>query len=293
MSILLFGRDGQLGSALCRRLKDRKGLKAYDQTDFDLCDRARLRQTILREKPRVIFNAAAYTAVDQAESEEATARMINSEVPAVMAEAAREVSALLIHYSTDYVFDGTADVPYVEEAPAHPLNLYGKTKLAGEEAIRAAGCAHLIIRTAWLYSFVGKNFLRTMLRLMQERDELGVVNDQTGSPTYAGAVAAACVQMLAQAMDKDGDDGKTGTFHMTCQGATTWYNFAFKISQLTDKSKVKLYPITTAEYPTAARRPAYSVLDNTKLARVYSIALPHWEQALRQCIEEHDCANEF
>jgi dTDP-4-dehydrorhamnose reductase len=290
VKILLFGRDGQLGTALSKHLQGRHGFKAYGKTDADLRNMASLRQTILQEKPRVIFNAAAYTAVDQAESDIAAANLINGEAPGVMAAAARAVGALLVHYSTDYVFDGRASTPYTEDAPTHPLGVYGKTKLAGEQAIRDAGGAHLIIRTAWLYSSVGKNFLRSILRLAQERDELQIVNDQTGSPTYAAAVAAASLQMLPQIVDKGPDERKVGTFHMTCQGAVTWYSFANKIIELSMKSQVKVKPITTTEYPTPARRPAYSVLDNGKLARVFGITLPHWEQALKQCMMDHESA---
>ncbi len=290
VKILLFGRDGQLGTALSKHLQGRDGFKAYGKAGLDLCNLAFLRQTILQEKPQVILNAAAYTAVDQAESDQDAANLINSEAPGVMAAAARTVGALLVHYSTDYVFDGRACIPYTEDAPAHPSGVYGKTKLAGERAIRAAGAAHLIIRTAWLYSSVGKNFLRSILRLAQERDELRVVNDQTGSPTYAAAVAEASLQMLPQVIAKGIDESKIGTFHMTCQGATTWYSFTHKIMQLADKPQVRVTPITSAEYPTPARRPAYSVLDNSKLARVFGITLPHWEQALKQCMMEHESA---
>jgi dTDP-4-dehydrorhamnose reductase len=290
VDILLFGRDGQLGTALSERLQAIDGFKAYGKGDLDLRNLTLLRQTILQKKPRIILNAAAYTAVDQAESDQEAANIINGEAPGVMAMAAQAIDALLVHYSTDYVFDGNASVPYGEDAPTCPLGIYGKTKLAGEHSIRAAGGAHLIIRTAWLYSFVGKNFLRTILRRAAERDELRVVNDQTGSPTYAATVAEASLKMVSQVINKSVDDTNTGTFHMTCQGAATWYSFSQKIMQLANKSQVKVTPITTAEYPTPARRPAYSVLDNSKLARVFGITLPHWEQALKQCMMEHESA---
>lgn len=282
-SILLFGRDGQLGTALSACLSPLGKLHAYDRAELDLTDLKQLEHTIAEARPRIIVNAAAYTAVDQAESEVEPARALNAVAPGVMAEAARKVGALLVHYSTDYVFDGNADTPYKEEHAPNPQNIYGKTKLEGERAIADADGTHLIIRTAWLYSWHGKNFLKTILRLAQERGALKVVDDQTGGPTYAPLVAQATVKMLVNFLAAP-DSGKTGLFHMTCQGEATWYSFSKKIIELYNKIKVKLDPISTADYPTPARRPMYSVLDNTKLARVYGIRLPHWEDALTQCM---------
>lgn len=288
MKILLLGRDGQLGTSLRAGLSAIGEVQAYDQNDLDLGDLARLREVVMTQRPRVIVNAAAYTAVDQAESDAAGATRVNAEAPAVMAAAANELGALLVHYSTDYVFDGAADHPYTEESPTNPLGVYGRTKLAGEQAVRGAGGAHLVIRTAWLYSNHGRNFLKTMLRLANERDELRVVSDQLGTPTYARLVADASVRMIAAMTDGDSfASERCGLYHMTCQGFTSWHGFAQRIIELTgNAARVRVTPISTAQYPTPARRPAYSVLSCEKLARVFGIRLPDWGAALEQCLAD-------
>lgn len=286
MKVVLFGRTGQLGLSLSTILGAGTEVRAYGRDELDLSDRARLRETLVRQEPRVIVNAAAYTAVDQAESDAATATRINSEAPAVMAQVACELGALLIHYSTDYVFDGTAREPYTEESPTAPLGVYGRSKLAGEEGVRAAGGTHLILRTAWLYSNHGRNFLKTMLHMADKRDELRVVDDQIGSPTYARSVAEASVQMLTAMID--GESFRTelsGVYHMTCQGSVSWCGFAQSIVEMSGRAgRVRVTPISTAQYPTPARRPAYSVLSCDKLAHAFDIRLPHWEVALGQCL---------
>ncbi len=286
MKIVLFGRDGQLGLSLKTGLGTCGEVTGFDQNDLDLGDLALLRATLLERKPRVIINAAAYTAVDQAETDAATATRINAEAPAVMAQTARELGALLIHYSTDYVFDGMAHEPYTEESTPNPLGVYGKTKLAGEEAVRTAGAASLIIRTAWLYSNHGRNFLKTMLRLAGQRDELRVVDDQSGTPTYARLVAEASLKILGSMINGDGFRSEyCGLYHMTCQGLTTWHGFAQRIVELSGNGgRVQVTPISTSQYPTPARRPPYSVLSCGKLNRVFGIRLPHWETALEQCL---------
>ncbi len=286
MKVVLFGRTGQLGLSLSAILGAGMEVRAYGRDELDLSDRARLRETLLRQEPRVIINAAAYTAVDQAESDAAMVKRINSEAPAIMAHVARELGALLIHYSTDYVFDGTAREPYTEDSPTAPLGVYGRSKLAGEDEVRAAGGPHLILRTAWLYSNHGRNFLKTMLRLAGERDELRVVDDQIGSPTYARLVAEASVQMLAVMIDGESfRTERSGVYHMTCQGAVSWRGFAQSIIEMSGHAgRVRVTPISTAQYPTPARRPAYSVLSCDKLARSFGIWLPHWEVALGQCL---------
>ncbi|MHB8453097.1 MAG: dTDP-4-dehydrorhamnose reductase [Acidiferrobacterales bacterium] len=288
MKIVLFGRDGQLGLSLKTGLNACGEVTGFDQNDLDLGDLALLRATLLERKPRVIINAAAYTAVDQAEMDAATAARINAEAPAVMAQTARELGALLIHYSTDYVFDGMTHEPYSEESIPNPLGVYGKTKLAGEEAVRTAGATSLIIRTAWLYSNYGRNFLKTMLRLAGERDELRVVDDQSGTPTYARLVAEASLEMLGSIINGDGFRSEyCGLYHMTCQGQTTWHGFAQRIVELSGNGgRVRVTPISTAKYPTPARRPPYSVLSCNKLDRVFGIRLPHWETALEQCLAD-------
>ena len=286
--ILLFGANGQLGSKLKSLLAARGTVRAVGHSELDLRDLQKLRALILETKPALIVNAAAYTAVDAAESDAENARLVNAEAPRVMAEATRECKALLVHYSTDYVFDGTACTPYTEESPVSPLGVYGASKLAGEQAVAESGAAHLILRTAWLYSNRGKNFLNTMLRLAAERDELRVVNDQSGCPTYADLVADASVQML-DGMFVGGTlrTEHCGLYHIACQGETTWWGFAQRIIELAGfGERVRVLPITTADYPTAAKRPAYSVLSNARLERVFGIRLPHWEEGLKRCLAE-------
>jgi dTDP-4-dehydrorhamnose reductase len=287
-TILLFGTNGQLGSKLKDLLVTQGAVHAVGQDELDLRDLSKLRALILETNPALIVNAAAYTAVDAAEADADNARLVNTEAPRVMAEAARERNALLVHYSTDYVFDGTSHAPYTEESPVSPLGVYGATKLAGEQAVTDSGAAHLILRTAWLYSNRGKNFLNTMLRLAAERDELRVVNDQTGCPTYADLVASASIQML-DGMFADGRvrAERCGLYHITCQGETTWWGFARYIIELAGfGERVRVLPITTADYPTPAKRPAYSVLSNAKLERVFGIRLPDWKEGLKRCLAE-------
>jgi dTDP-4-dehydrorhamnose reductase len=289
-NILLFGANGQLGSKLKSLLASRGTVRAVGQVELDLRDLPRLRAFILDAKPALIVNAAAYTAVDAAESDVENAQLVNAEAPRVMAEAAREHNALFVHYSTDYVFDGAARTPYTEESPVSPLGVYGVSKLAGEQAVADSGAAHLILRTAWLYSNRGRNFLNTMLRLAAERDELRVVNDQTGCPTYSDLVADASAQML-DGMFASGvvRAERCGLYHLTCQGETTWWGFARRIIELAGfGERVRVLPITTADYPTPAKRPAYSVLSNAKLERVFGIRLPHWEEGLKRCLAERD-----
>lgn len=286
--IILFGANGQLGDKLNSLLSSRGTVHALTEPDLDLRDHQKLRTLVLQAKPDLIVNAAAYTAVDAAETDANNARLVNGEAPRVMAVAAAECSALFVHYSTDYVFDGMAKAAYTEESPTQPLSVYGASKLAGEQAVAASGASALILRTAWLYSNRGKNFLNTMLRLASERDELRVVNDQFGCPTYADIVAEATLQML------DGlfDNGMLrrehcGLYHLSCSGETTWWNFAKRIVELSGYgARVRVRPIGTADYPTAARRPAYSVLSNAKLKRVFGIELPDWEQGLQRCLAE-------
>jgi dTDP-4-dehydrorhamnose reductase len=284
MRLLLFGSDGQLGSRLLTDLAALGAVRALPGAELDLRDSARVVQVIGDEKPDVIVNAAAYTAVDRAESEEAIAGAVNAEAPRVIAECARESGALVVQYSTDYVFDGTARSPYTEDARPAPLGVYGRTKFAGEEAIRTSGCRHLILRTAWLYSNRGHNFLNTMLRLSETRDEIRVVADQRGAPTCADDVSAATAGMLRAVWTGGAlDESRLGTYHVTNAGECTWYDFASAILRLAHRH-TRVIPITTAEYPTPARRPAYSVLSNDKLARAFDTRLGPWEHALATCL---------
>ena len=287
-NILLFGANGQLGAKLKSLLSSRGAVRALTESDLDLRDLQKLRTLALQARPDLIVNAAAYTAVDAAETDADNALLVNCEAPRVMAEAARECSALFVHYSTDYVFDGMARAPYTEESVTQPLGVYGASKLAGEQAVSASGAVALILRTAWLYSNRGKNFLNTMLRLAAERDELRVVNDQFGCPTYADIVAEASLQMLDRVFDKGVlRRERCGHYHVSCTGDTTWWHFAKRTIELSGLGeRVRVLPIGTADYPTAARRPAYSVLSNTKLERVFGIQLPDWEQGLKRCLAE-------
>lgn len=287
-NILLFGAGGQLGTKLKTLLTARGIVRPLYQKDLDLRDHVRLRAVIHETRPALIVNAAAYTAVDAAESDTENARLVNAGAPRVMAECAKELNALLVHYSTDYVFDGSAQTPYGEDAPTRPLGVYGATKLAGEEAIAASGADFITLRTAWLYSNHGKNFLNTMLKLAAERNELRVVSDQIGCPTYADLLADATLQML-DGLYANGAVRKErcGLYHATCQGSTSWWGFAKRIVELAGYSeRVRVLSIPTSEYPTPAKRPAYSVLSNEKLERTFGIRLPDWEAGLKRCLAE-------
>ncbi len=297
MNILLIGHEGQVAWELRRTLACLGKVIALGratQPALDLTNTSEIRTTVRTLKPDLIVNAAAYTAVDKAEQEIEAAYAINAEAVAVLAEEAASLGAGLIHYSTDYVFPGNTDRPYLEEAAVGPLGVYGKSKLAGEEAIRQAGIPHLILRTAWVYGRRGQNFLLTVLRLMRERDTLGIVDDQRGAPTWSRLIAEATALMLAPCM-RDGrfsPGSKTGTYHLTCGGETSWFGFAGQIREwalaegLLDDSAALLNPIPTTAYLTPAQRPAYSVLSNDKLAREFGIKLPDWNEALALCLAE-------
>lgn len=273
MRILLTGRSGQLGWELERALAALAEVVAADRARLDLSDPEAIRRTVRETRPGIIVNAAAYTAVDRAESEPEIASRINGAAPGILAHEALRCGALLVHYSTDYVFDGEKGTPYREEDAPRPLNAYGRTKLEGERAIRASGCRHLILRTSWVYASRGSNFLLTVLRLVRERKELSIVGDQTGSPTAARDIAAATVAVLAR------ESAPSGTFHLSAAGEASWYDFAREILSATGREEIAVRRITTAEYPTAAQRPRYSVLSNEKI-RTLGIALPDWRQSL-------------
>ena len=274
MKILLTGRNGQVGWELERALAVAGEVSALDRAQLDLSDEAAIRRATRAAAPQVIVNAAAYTAVDRAESEPAAAHAVNGIAPGILAEEARRAGALLVHYSTDYVFDGEKGTPYREDDATNPISAYGRSKLEGEEAIRASGCRHVIVRTSWVYAARGNNFLRTMLRLARERPELRVVGDQSGSPTAAHEIAAATATLVRQGAPAD------GIYHLTAAGETTWYEFARAILSLTGHGETRVQRITTAEYPTPARRPRYSVLSNQKIRAAAGIALPDWRFSL-------------
>lgn len=284
MKILITGHTGQVAQALRLALHGHE-LISLGRQEFDLAQPASLGQVIERHQPDWLINAGAYTAVDLAEQEAELAHTINAQAPAAMARACAELGVALMHYSTDYVFDGRLERPYREDDATNPLGVYGASKLAGERAIAASGCEHLILRTSWVYSRVGKNFLLTMQRLLQERDQLKVVDDQIGAPTWAGSIAQASAQLLETWQL---GERHSGIYHFTCQGHTSWYGFASAIAdhlRAQGKSCAQLSPIPSRDYPTPAQRPLNSRLDGSKLLRDWKVQLPHWQDALAQCLE--------
>ncbi|PPA77357.1 dTDP-4-dehydrorhamnose reductase [Achromobacter spanius] len=290
MRIVLLGKNGQVGHALQRALLPLGPVCAFGREECDLVDPALLASTLRRVNPQVIVNAAAYTAVDKAESEQDTARRINTDAVAEIAEFARETGALLVHYSTDYVFDGQKRGPYIESDIPHPQNVYGATKLAGEVAIIASGCDALIFRTSWVFSNHGGNFLKTMLRLARDRETLNVVADQHGTPTSAELIAD--VTLLAIAAQRQGRLNN-GVYHMTAAGSTSWHGFAKHIigRARANGAALKLTPdniraISTAEYPTAAQRPKNSTLSTAALKHALGVELPDWTSHANRAIDQ-------
>jgi dTDP-4-dehydrorhamnose reductase len=290
MRILLTGGTGQLGSALRGTLSALGEVVAPPRNALDLASADALVATVREIRPDLVINAAAYTAVDQAESEAAVAMQVNGIAPGILAVEARRLNAALIHYSTDYVFAGDRNAAYREDDAAAPLNVYGRTKLAGEHGVIAAGAAHLILRTGWVYASHGRNFLLTMRRLAREGKEIRVVDDQIGAPTFARDIAAATARVIAQSIadgrfqpDRFRVDG--GLYHLTALGQTTWFGFAQAILAGTE-AMGRLLPTTTRHYPTPARRPQYSVLDNGKFARQFGFQLPDWRVGVARCLQE-------
>lgn len=288
MNILLTGVNGQVGWELRRTLATLGTVTAPTRSQLNLTDEIALRSFIRALHPELIVNPAAHTAVDKAESEPELARKVNAIAPAIMAEEAAKLGAAMIHYSTDYVFDGNKPGAYTENDATHPLGVYGQTKLEGENAIRAANIPHLILRTSWVYGLRGGNFLLTMQRLFKERDQLRIVADQYGAPTWSRMIAEATAQMLAQQpFDRD-KSALHGTYNLTSRGRVSWYQFARTILDLTIQSgarRPELIPIPGTDYPTPAQRPANSVLAGEKLQRSFGLSLPDWEAALELCLD--------
>lgn len=280
MRILLTGVNGQVGWELRRTLAPLGEVHALDRRALDLSDPDAIRATVRALRPQLIVNPAAHTAVDRAESEPELALAINATAPGVLAEEAARLGAGMVHYSTDYVFDGAKHEPYLESDAPNPLNVYGRTKLAGEEAVRASGAAHLILRTSWVYGLRGRNFLGTILRLAQERDELKIVADQIGAPTWSRVIAEASAQILAQRDWRE----RSGCYHLTAGGETSWHGFAGAILEATGSSIVPA-PIATADYPLPALRPAFSLLSNDRLFAAFGLRLPAWRDSLALCLE--------
>ncbi|VVD83581.1 dTDP-4-dehydrorhamnose reductase [Pandoraea horticolens] len=288
--ILLTGATGQVGWELARSLQGLGDVHAPGRNEMDLLDIDSVVRTLRDFAPDMIVNPAAYTAVDRAETDEAAAYQVNAVVPGIMAEEAKRIGALVVHYSTDYVFDGTSSTPYREDEPTNPQNVYGRTKLAGETAIATSGANHLVLRTSWVYGARGANFLLTVQRLARERDELRIVADQHGAPTWCRTIAELTSQVLVQGFGERGVDADFwrehgGLYHLTAAGQTTWHGFTEAILDLSAPEKrPNVVAIPTSAYPLPAKRPAYSILDNDKLARTFGVRAPDWRDALTLCL---------
>ncbi|MBB5465447.1 dTDP-4-dehydrorhamnose reductase [Paraburkholderia sp. CI2] len=290
-TILVTGVNGQVGYELARTLQGLGNVVAVDRSRLDLSNLDQIRAVVRDLRPALIVNPAAYTAVDKAEEERDLAMRINGEAPGVLAEEAKKLGAALIHYSTDYVFNGTKEGAYVEDDPTDPQNVYGRSKLAGEQAIAASGVNHLVLRTSWVYGTRGKNFLLTMLRLGADRPELKVVAEQFGAPTWCNTIATLTAHLCAQSFAaEDGAkwwDERSGIYHLCAGDSTSWHGFASAIFELADlPNRPNTLPIPAADYPTPAKRPANSRMSNDKLARVFGLAAPHWRDALKLCLTD-------
>lgn len=286
MNILITGANGQLGNEM-RVLAEEHAQHTYYFTDvqeLDICDEEAIRRFVQAKQIEVIVNCAAYTAVDKAEDDEPFADKLNHVAPGYLAAAAEEVGAALIQISTDYVFDGTAHLPYTEEAATCPNSAYGRTKLAGEEEVMKRCTKAMVIRTAWLYSTFGNNFVKTMIRLGREREQLGVVFDQIGTPTYANDLARVIMTAINQGIEP-------GIYHYSNEGVCSWYDFTLAIHRLAGIHTCHVKPLHTHEYPAKAARPHYSVLDKTKIKNRYNMTIPHWETSLMQCMEKLEYGN--
>ena len=285
MRILVLGRHGQVGAALTQSMQGLGELIALDRAQLDLSNPDAIRTALRELQPQMIINAAAYTAVDAAESDEATAFQINAEAPRVIAEESERLGAALIHYSTDYVFDGGRQGSWLEDDAPAPLSVYGRSKLAGEQAITDVGGSHLILRTSWVYGLHGKNFLLTMLKLAETRDELAIVDDQIGAPTWAVTIADATAAIIRDAGEPAQLAALSGIYHLCAGGHTSWFGFAQAIfAHASIERKPKLRPITTAEYPTPAKRPSNSMLNTDKFRHTFG-DLPAWDNALQTCMQ--------
>ncbi|WP_195499587.1 dTDP-4-dehydrorhamnose reductase [Alistipes timonensis] len=282
MNILVTGANGQLGCEMQRLGAVSPNNYIFtDVAELDVTDAGAVLRAAEQTRAEAIVNCAAYTNVERAEEDEATADRLNRLAPANLAAAAAATGATLIHISTDYVFDGTAHTPYTEQAPTAPLGVYGRTKLAGEQAVEASGCSYLILRTAWLYSAFGNNFLKTMLRLTAERESLNVVFDQIGAPTYAGDLALGIFSVIEGQQFR----GHEGLYHFSNEGVSSWYDFAVEIAAAAGHDKCRIEPCHTAEYPSKAPRPAYSVLDKSKFKTTFGIEIPHWRESMLYCLK--------
>jgi dTDP-4-dehydrorhamnose reductase len=288
MRILIIGKNGQVGWELTRTMAPMGDLIAIDFPEVDLCDEAAVRSCVRNAKPDILVNAAAYTAVDKAEAEPEKATLINGIAPGILASEAAKSDALLVHYSTDYVYDGTTATSYTEDEKPNPQNAYGRGKLAGDQAVMASGCKHLIFRLCWVYGSRGQNFMRTIMRLASEREQLKVVADQTGCPTWSRMIAETTA-LAVHTVSVDSMPGKYyGLYHLAASGETSWHGFAQRIVDLmpaTEKKCSLIQPISTSEYPLPARRPARSVLNCAKLEKTFGLRLPDWAASLQKVLE--------
>lgn len=290
MNILVTGANGQLGNEM--RIVSRQSADRYvftDVADFpgndtvhlDITDMEAVREAVSEYDIDIIVNCAAYTNVDKAEADIDACRLLNAKAPENLAVAIREKGGLLIHISTDYVFGGVVyDAPLNEDTPTSPTGVYGLTKLEGEEMIRRSGCRHIIIRTSWLYSEFGRNFVKTMLALTSSKPSLKVVNDQTGTPTYALDLASAIFDIIENRKAED----REGIYHYSNEGVCTWYEFARTIAEYAGNDECEISPCTSEEYPSPVRRPSYSVLDKTRIKNAFGISVPHWTDSLKKCL---------
>ena len=293
MKILLLGKNGQVGWQLQRALAPLGEIVALERKDAggDLADPQGLAAAVCAAKPQVIVNAAAYTAVDKAESEPQLARLINTEAPAALAREAAASGALLVHYSTDYVFDGSGSAPWQDSDATGPLNVYGTTKLAGEQAIAASGCAHLTFRTSWVYAAHGDNFIKTMLRLAATRERLTVIDDQKGAPTGAELIADVTAHAISQTLQQP---AKAGLYHLTAAGEASWFDYAQYVLALARQARPQgvktaaggVQPIASSQYPAAARRPLNSRLDTRRLQAAFGLQMPPWQQGVTRVLRE-------
>ena len=287
--ILLTGVNGQVGFELARSLQGLGTVVALDRAGLDLSNPDKIREVVRSVAPSLIVNPAAYTAVDKAETERDAAQAINATAPAILAEEAKRAGVPLIHYSTDYVYDGEKDGIYTEDDPTNPQNVYGATKLAGEDAIRASGCHHVIFRTSWVYGVHGGNFVKTMLRLGADREFLRVVGDQYGAPTAARTIADITAHIVAQSLAASGDSeawwqAKSGTYHLSGGGETNWADYAREIFAVKGLN-CRVEAIPAVEYPTPAKRPTNSRISNDKLQKAFGLRTPTWQTSLRHVLE--------
>ncbi|MBE6309130.1 MAG: dTDP-4-dehydrorhamnose reductase [Bacteroidales bacterium] len=281
-NVLITGANGQLGSEMRRLGAVSPNNYIYtDVAELDITDAAAVAQFVKENAVNIIVNCAAYTNVDKAESDEPTAELINATAVANLAAAMKEVDGTLFHVSTDYVFGNEGNTPRTEDMPLNPLGVYGRTKLRGEQAIAETGCKAIIIRTAWLYSEFGNNFLKTMMRLTAEREQLNVVFDQVGTPTYAGDLALAIFSIIEGGLYA----GNEGIYHFSNEGVCSWYDFATEIAMAAGNTACKVLPCHSDEFPSPVKRPSFSVLDKTKIKNTFAIEIPHWRDSMLYCIK--------